>query len=233
MLSLGCRPRCAGSSRPRIAAENLIGTLRHVSRRVDSSRAGDMRQRWLGLGLLRAAERFRRIKAHDDLGTLGTALGARAVPGARQREPSAQGPLEQTKATMGSGSIFEGGALCRYPSECSNKGYDVLPVRHSAKFNTQRDNPFDSAGPRSDGASPCPTNCAREQAREATLSGKLPARQPDRTWGGLGVGIECVILRAVRDEAADGDRDPVLTRRRYFRIGQVRPPRALLRSLGV
>ena len=33
----------------------------------------------------------------------------------------------------------------------------------------------------------------RVQAREVTLSGKLPARQPDRTWGGLGVGIECVI----------------------------------------
>ncbi len=35
-----------------------------------------MRRRWLGLGLLRAAERFRRIKRHGELGTLVTALGA-------------------------------------------------------------------------------------------------------------------------------------------------------------
>jgi putative transposase len=60
--------------------ENLIGTLRHVSRNVKQWRGGDMRQRWLGLGLRRAAERFRRIKHHDELGALVTALAARAVP---------------------------------------------------------------------------------------------------------------------------------------------------------
>jgi len=57
--------------------ENLIGTLRHVSRNVKRWRAGDMRQRWLGLGLLRAAERFRRIKHHAELGALVTALATR------------------------------------------------------------------------------------------------------------------------------------------------------------
>jgi hypothetical protein len=35
-----------------------------------------MRRRWIGLGLLRAAERFRRIKRHAELGALVTALGA-------------------------------------------------------------------------------------------------------------------------------------------------------------
>ncbi len=35
-----------------------------------------MRRRWIGLGLRRAAERFRRIKRHDELGALVTALGA-------------------------------------------------------------------------------------------------------------------------------------------------------------
>jgi hypothetical protein len=35
-----------------------------------------MRRRWIGLGLLRAAERFRRIKRHGELGVLVTALGA-------------------------------------------------------------------------------------------------------------------------------------------------------------
>ncbi len=37
-------------------------------------RDGDMRRRWIALGLLRAAERFRRIKRHHELGTLVTAL---------------------------------------------------------------------------------------------------------------------------------------------------------------
>ena len=56
--------------------ENLIGTLRHVTRNIKRWRDGDMRRRWLGLGLLRAAERFRRIKRHAELTTLVTALGA-------------------------------------------------------------------------------------------------------------------------------------------------------------
>jgi hypothetical protein len=33
----------------------------------------------------------------------------------------------------------------------------------------------------------------REQARTALIAGKLPARSPDRTWGGPGVGAPCVI----------------------------------------
>jgi hypothetical protein len=32
-----------------------------------------------------------------------------------------------------------------------------------------------------------------EQAREAIQNGKLPARAPDRTWGGPGVGAECSV----------------------------------------
>src|SRR3989475_616208 len=56
--------------------ENLIGTVRHVTRHIKRWRDGDMRRRWIGLGLLRAAERFRRIKRHGELGVLVTALGA-------------------------------------------------------------------------------------------------------------------------------------------------------------
>ncbi len=33
----------------------------------------------------------------------------------------------------------------------------------------------------------------REQARAAIQGGKLPARSPDRTWGGPGVGAECSV----------------------------------------
>jgi len=37
--------------------ENLIGTLRHVTRNIKRWRDGDMRRRWIGLGLVRSAER--------------------------------------------------------------------------------------------------------------------------------------------------------------------------------
>jgi hypothetical protein len=33
----------------------------------------------------------------------------------------------------------------------------------------------------------------REQARASIQNGKLPARAPDRTWGGPGVGAQCSV----------------------------------------
>jgi putative transposase len=54
--------------------ENLISTLRHVARNVKRWRGGEMIRRWASLGLLRAAARFRRIKAHRDLPQLASAL---------------------------------------------------------------------------------------------------------------------------------------------------------------
>jgi putative transposase len=54
--------------------ENLIATLRHVTRNVKRWRAGDMIHRWAGVGLLRAAARFRRIKHHRELPHLVRAL---------------------------------------------------------------------------------------------------------------------------------------------------------------
>jgi hypothetical protein len=35
----------------------------------------------------------------------------------------------------------------------------------------------------------------REQARAATLSGKLPSQTPNRTWGGPGIGAESSVCR--------------------------------------
>ena len=35
--------------------------------------------------------------------------------------------------------------------------------------------------------------CLREQAHAAIQSGKLPARAPDRTWGGPGIGALCAV----------------------------------------
>ena len=54
--------------------ENLIGTLRHVARPVKRWRGGAMIRRWVGLGLLQARARFRRIKHHDELAALATVL---------------------------------------------------------------------------------------------------------------------------------------------------------------
>jgi hypothetical protein len=56
--------------------ENLIRTVRHVTRNIKRWRDGDMRRRGIGLGLLRAAERFQRIKRQGELDGLATALGA-------------------------------------------------------------------------------------------------------------------------------------------------------------
>jgi len=76
VLTLGLPPTLRRFFATTNCIENLIGTLRHVTRNIKRWRDGDMRRRWIGLGLLRAAERFRRIKRHGELGVLVTALGA-------------------------------------------------------------------------------------------------------------------------------------------------------------
>jgi putative transposase len=76
VLKLGLPPALRRFFATTNCIENLIGTLRHVTRNIKRWRDGDMRRRWIGLGLLRAAERFRRIKHHGELGALVTALGA-------------------------------------------------------------------------------------------------------------------------------------------------------------
>src|SRR6266849_2300666 len=76
VLKLGLPPTLRRFFATTNCIENLIGTVRHVTRNIKRWRDGDMRRRWIGLGLLRAAERFRRIKRHQELGVLVTALGA-------------------------------------------------------------------------------------------------------------------------------------------------------------
>ena len=76
VLKLGLPPTLRRFFATTNCIENLIGTLRHVTRNIKRWRDGDMRRRWVGLGLLRAAERFRRIKQHGELSVLVTALGA-------------------------------------------------------------------------------------------------------------------------------------------------------------
>ncbi len=79
VLKLGLPPALRAFFATTNYIENLIGTLRHVTRNIKRWRDGDMRRRWIGLGLLRAAERFRRIKRHRELGALVIALGAGTI----------------------------------------------------------------------------------------------------------------------------------------------------------
>lgn len=76
VLKLGLPPTLRRFFATTNCIENLIGTLRHVTRNIKRWRDGDMRRRWIALGLLRAAEGFRRIKRHHELGALVTALEA-------------------------------------------------------------------------------------------------------------------------------------------------------------
>jgi len=74
VLTLGLPPRLQRFFATTNCIENLIGTVRHVTRNVKRWRDGRMIRRWVGLGLGRAATRFRRIKGHHELDTLVAAL---------------------------------------------------------------------------------------------------------------------------------------------------------------
>ena len=74
VLKLELPPRLRRFFATTNAIENFIGTLRHVARNVKRWRNGTMIRRWVGLGVLRAAARFRRIKGHGDLAALARAL---------------------------------------------------------------------------------------------------------------------------------------------------------------
>jgi putative transposase len=74
VLTLGLPTRLQRFFATTNCIENLIGTVRHVTRNVKRWRDGRMIRRWVGLALGRAATRFRRIKGHGELDTLTTAL---------------------------------------------------------------------------------------------------------------------------------------------------------------
>lgn len=74
VLTLELPPRLRRFFATTHCIENLIGTVRHVTRNITRWRDGTMIRRWVGLALGRAATRFRRIKGHRELATLATAL---------------------------------------------------------------------------------------------------------------------------------------------------------------
>jgi hypothetical protein len=80
VLKLGLPPRLRRLFATTNCIENLIGTLRRVTRNITRWCDGDMRRRRIGLGLGRATEGFRRIKGHDELDALTTALRGATAP---------------------------------------------------------------------------------------------------------------------------------------------------------
>ena len=68
------------------AIENVMGTIRRVSRNVKRWRHGAMAKRWTALGLRAAQARFKRIKGHRQLPVLVDALKRRAAAGVDHQE---------------------------------------------------------------------------------------------------------------------------------------------------
>jgi transposase-like protein len=79
VMKLGLPPTLARSFSTTNAIENMLGTVRRVTRNVKRWSGGDMARRWTALGVLHAKESFRRIKGHKDLPALVRALATTAV----------------------------------------------------------------------------------------------------------------------------------------------------------
>jgi putative transposase len=61
------------------AIENMMGTVRRVSRNVKCWRNAAMALRWTAAGMLEATKGFRRLKAHKYLPVLRAALGSSPI----------------------------------------------------------------------------------------------------------------------------------------------------------
>jgi transposase-like protein len=59
--------------------ESALDVVTTLTRRVKRWRDGDMRQRWCAAGLLRAEEKFRRVKGHKHISQLLAALDAQLI----------------------------------------------------------------------------------------------------------------------------------------------------------
>lgn len=79
VLKLGLPTALARSFSTTNAIENMLGTVRRVTRNVKRWRGGDMARRWTALGILHAQKSFRRIKGHKDLPILIRALATTTV----------------------------------------------------------------------------------------------------------------------------------------------------------
>jgi transposase-like protein len=73
VLKLGLPPTLRRSLSTTNSIENMLGTVRRVTRNVKRWQ-GDMRKRWTGLGILAAEKKFRRFRGHAHLPMLVRAL---------------------------------------------------------------------------------------------------------------------------------------------------------------
>lgn len=74
VLKLGLPPTLRRSLATTNGIENLMGSIRRVTRNVKRWRGPDMVRRWTGLGIVAAQERFHRIKGYRDIPALAQAL---------------------------------------------------------------------------------------------------------------------------------------------------------------
>jgi len=70
VLKLGLPSSLQKSLATTNAIENLMGSIRRVSRNVKRWRSGDMTTRWTALGIVTAEKKFRRIKGYRNMDTL-------------------------------------------------------------------------------------------------------------------------------------------------------------------
>jgi hypothetical protein len=133
--------------------ENLIGTVRRVTRNVTRWRDGTMIRRLGRLGAraggdaLPPDQRPSRVRHAGDGAEQGRGIGGRGM--SRSAILSRSDPT--ARAQDGPGAILRRGPLRWYPPSgglsaltpigCSARSYNVRPPR-SAKFNGARDNPF-------------------------------------------------------------------------------------------
>jgi putative transposase len=81
ILKLGLSHSLARSLSTTNSIENLLGTVRRITRNVKRWRGGDMVKRWTATGVFTAQQRFRRIKGYRDLPVLIAALGSQVAAG--------------------------------------------------------------------------------------------------------------------------------------------------------
>ncbi len=77
VIELNLPERLQLSLRTTNPIDNLIGSVRKVSRRVKRWRGGRMMLRWCGAAVLDAEQRFRRIRGYREMPKLIAALRAR------------------------------------------------------------------------------------------------------------------------------------------------------------
>jgi putative transposase len=91
VTKLGLPPELRRSLACTNIIENVVGTVRRVSRNVKYWRSPSMALRWAGAAMQEAAKGFRRLKAYKQLPLLQTALAAR-----KARASSSNAHLAQT-----------------------------------------------------------------------------------------------------------------------------------------